>query len=119
MKVLVVGSGGREHAICWKLSQSVHVDKIFCAPGNGGTASDIIENVDIAVMDFDKLTRFALGEKIDLVIQKAVELGVSRLVPLNTKRADVRRSAYAEMRPRSTSLTCLSRSTSIPASSTT
>jgi phosphoribosylamine--glycine ligase len=68
MKVLVVGSGGREHAICWKLAQSAHVDKIFCAPGNGGTASDIIENIDISVMDFDKLTSFALSEKIDLVV---------------------------------------------------
>ena len=46
MKLLVIGSGGREHALCWKLNQSPKVKKLFCAPGNGGTA-DVAENVDI------------------------------------------------------------------------
>lgn len=50
MKVLVVGSGGREHAICWKISQSPKVDKIYCAPGNAGI-SQIAECVDIKAMD--------------------------------------------------------------------
>ena len=54
MKVLVVGSGGREHAICWKISQSPKVDKIYCAPGNAGIA-EVAECVDIKAMEFDKL----------------------------------------------------------------
>ena len=58
MKVLVVGSGGREHAICWKISQSDKVDKIYCAPGNAGI-SQVAECVDIKAMEFDKLVDFA------------------------------------------------------------
>ena len=69
LKVLVVGGGGREHAICWKLAQSALVHKIFCAPGNGGTAKEAkTSNIDIAVMDFDKLTAFAKKESIDLIV---------------------------------------------------
>lgn len=69
MKVLVVGGGGREHAICWKLSLSTRVEKIFCAPGNGGTAKcEKTENIDIAAMDFDKLIAFAKDKAIDLVV---------------------------------------------------
>ena len=56
MKVLVTGSGGREHALAWKLAQSRRVDKVFVAPGNAGTAQEAgIENVDIDVMDFPAL----------------------------------------------------------------
>ena len=54
MKVLIVGSGGREHAIAWKVAQSPKVDKIYCAPGNAGIA-EYAECVDIAAMEFDKL----------------------------------------------------------------
>jgi phosphoribosylamine--glycine ligase len=69
MKVLVVGGGGREHAICWKLALSTRVEQIFCAPGNGGTAkSDKTTNIDIAVMDFDKLISFGKEQAIDLVV---------------------------------------------------
>lgn len=69
MKVLVVGGGGREHSICWKLALSTRVEQIFCAPGNGGTAkSDKTTNVDIAVMDFDKLIAFSKEQRIDLVV---------------------------------------------------
>ncbi len=69
MKVLVVGGGGREHAICWKLALSTSVEQIFCAPGNGGTAkSDKTTNIDIAVMDFDKLISFGKEQAIDLVV---------------------------------------------------
>lgn len=67
MKVLVVGGGGREHAIVWKLSQSEKVDKIYCAPGNGGIA-ELAECVPIGVMEFDKLTAFAKENSIDLTV---------------------------------------------------
>ena len=67
MKVLVIGSGGREHAIIWKLSQSKKVTKIYCAPGNGGI-SQIAECVPIKVMEFDKLVDFAEKNKIDMTV---------------------------------------------------
>ena len=54
MKVLIVGSGGREHAIAWKTAQSRRVDKIYCAPGNAGI-SQVAECVDIKPMEFEKL----------------------------------------------------------------
>ena len=67
MKVLVVGSGGREHAIVWKLKQSPKAEKIYCAPGNAGIAQDA-ECVPIAAMEIDKLVKFAKDEKIDFTI---------------------------------------------------
>ena len=67
MKVLVVGSGGREHAIVWKLSKSEKVDKIYCAPGNGGIAQ-LAECVDINAMDKEKMVEFAVANSIDLVM---------------------------------------------------
>lgn len=67
MKVLIVGGGGREHAIAWKVAQSKKVDKLYCAPGNAGIAG-VAECVDIGVMDFDKLTAFAREKEIDLTI---------------------------------------------------
>ncbi|MCR5507449.1 MAG: phosphoribosylamine--glycine ligase [Lachnospiraceae bacterium] len=67
MKVLVVGGGGREHAIVRSVAASERVDKIYCAPGNAGIAQ-LAECVDIGVMEFEKLTDFALKEKIDLTI---------------------------------------------------
>ncbi len=67
MKILVVGGGGREHAIVKKLAQSKKNPKIYVAPGNAGTA-DIATNVAISVMDFDKLAEFAKKEKIDLTV---------------------------------------------------
>lgn len=67
MKVLVVGQGGREHALVWKLKQSPSVTRVFCAPGNAGTARDG-ENVDIKATDVPKLVQFAKKEQIDLVI---------------------------------------------------
>lgn len=67
MKVLVIGSGGREHALAWKIGCSSRVDKVFCAPGNGGTAS-IAENVPLAVDDLPGLLRFALDRSIDLTV---------------------------------------------------
>ena len=66
MKVLIVGGGGREHAIAWKLKQSPRISKLYCAPGNGGTAA-LAENVPLKATDLPGLTAFALNEKIDLV----------------------------------------------------
>ena len=67
MKVLIVGSGGREHTLAWKISQSPKVDKIYCAPGNAGMA-EIGQCIDIDVMDFDSLVSFAEKEGIDLTV---------------------------------------------------
>lgn len=67
MKVLVVGSGGREHAICTSVAKSPRVDKIYCAPGNAGIAA-LAECVPIGAMEFDKLVAFAKEKEIDLVI---------------------------------------------------
>ncbi|MDC0127245.1 phosphoribosylamine--glycine ligase [Methylophilaceae bacterium] len=69
MKALIIGNGGREHALAWKIKQSPLVKKVFVAPGNGGTDLDErIENIDIAVNDINKLVLFAKKEKIDLTI---------------------------------------------------
>lgn len=67
MKVLVIGGGGREHAICWKLSKSPKVDELYCAPGNAGIA-EVAKCVDIGVMDFEKMSDFAKKEAFDLVV---------------------------------------------------
>ena len=67
MKVLIVGGGGREHAIAWKVAQSPMVDKLYCAPGNAGIA-EVAECVDIGVMEFDKLVAFAKEKEIDLTV---------------------------------------------------
>ena len=67
MKVLIVGSGGREHAIAWKVSKSEKVDKIYCAPGNAGIA-EVAECVNIGAMEFNKLVAFAKEKEIDLTI---------------------------------------------------
>ncbi len=69
MDILIVGGGGREHAIAWKVLQSPRVTKVFVAPGNGGTASDTrLENVPIKAMDIPALLEFALAKNIDLTI---------------------------------------------------
>lgn len=67
MKVLIVGGGGREHAIAWKVAKSPKVEKLYCAPGNAGIA-EVAECVNIGVMEFDKLTAFAKENQIDLTI---------------------------------------------------
>ncbi|MDG1937300.1 MAG: phosphoribosylamine--glycine ligase [Pseudomonadales bacterium] len=69
MQVLVIGNGGREHALAWKLSQSPEVETVYVAPGNAGTALEPnIENIDIAVNDFEQLSNFAQQNKIDLTV---------------------------------------------------
>ena len=67
MKVLIVGSGGREHAIAWKVAQSPRVEKIYCAPGNAGI-EEYAQCVDIGAMEFEKLAAFAKEEQIDLTV---------------------------------------------------
>ena len=63
MNVLIVGAGGREHALAWKIGQSPRVDRVFVAPGNAGTAADA-ENVDISPTDIPKLLQFAKQNNI-------------------------------------------------------
>ena len=67
MKVLVVGSGGREHALVWKISQSPMVDKIYCAPGNAGIG-EMAECVAIKAEDLDGLLEFAVQNEIGLTV---------------------------------------------------
>lgn len=67
MKILLLGSGGREHALAWKIAQSPKVEQLFIAPGNAGTSS-VGENVDIAATDFDALADFAVKQQVDMVV---------------------------------------------------
>jgi len=67
MKILVIGGGGREHALVWKLKQSAKVGTIFCAPGNAGI-QNVAQCVDIAANDISALLGFALKEQIDLTV---------------------------------------------------
>src|SRR4051794_12027171 len=78
MKVLVIGKGGREHALVWKLSRSPRVERVYCAPGNAGTAEDGV-NVPLEVNDFDPLVRFARKEGIGLTVvgpEEPLALGI-------------------------------------------
>ena len=67
MIISVIGSGGREHAICKKISESPQVSKIYCIPGNAGT-SEIAENIEININNFDEIKNFLIKSKIDLVV---------------------------------------------------
>lgn len=67
MKILLLGSGGREHALAWKIAQSKKVEKLFIAPGNAGTKT-VGENVAISATDFDKIKEFVLANGIDMVV---------------------------------------------------
>jgi phosphoribosylamine--glycine ligase len=78
MKVLVIGSGGREHALVWKIAQSPLVEKIYCAPGNPGIAT-LAENIPLGVDELDKLLEFARSEDIDLTVvgpEQPLSLGI-------------------------------------------
>ena len=66
MKVLLLGSGGREHALAWKIAQSPKVEKLYIAPGNAGT-SEAGENVNLKATDFPALKAFALEKEIDMI----------------------------------------------------
>ncbi|MGE0757201.1 MAG: phosphoribosylamine--glycine ligase [Pirellulaceae bacterium] len=67
MKVLIIGNGGREHALAWKIRQSPRADRVFVAPGNAGTALDV-ENVDIRATDIPKLVQFARENRVELTV---------------------------------------------------
>src|SRR5690242_6763698 len=67
MNILIIGSGGREHALAWKIKQSPRVKRVFVAPGNAGTAADA-ENVDISPSDFPRLIRFAKENEVSLTV---------------------------------------------------
>ncbi len=78
MKILVIGKGGREHALVWKLARSPRAQRVYCAPGNAGTAEDGV-NVPIETNEFDKLVRFARTEGIGLTIigpEEPLALGI-------------------------------------------
>ena len=69
MDILIIGSGGREHALAWKAAQSELADTVYVAPGNAGTALEPgLENIDIPATDLDELKRFALEKDIGLTI---------------------------------------------------
>jgi len=84
MRILVIGSGGREHALTWKLQQSPHADRIFCAPGNAGTG-EIAENVAIPVSDLVALVRFAKQNRVDLTVVGPDDPLAAGIVDLFTK----------------------------------
>src|SRR5712692_7923535 len=78
MKVLVIGKGGREHALVWKLAHSLRVERVYCAPGNAGTAVDGV-NVPIEATDLDRLIRFAKKEAVGLTVvgpEEPLALGI-------------------------------------------
>lgn len=86
MKVLVIGQGGREHALTWKLKQSPLISEIFCIPGNGGTAQ-ISKNVDIDISDIEKIKQWAVEQKIDFTV-------VGPELPLSLGIVDAFRKAH-------------------------
>ena len=67
MNILLLGSGGREHALAWKIAQSPKVEKLYIAPGNAGT-KEVGENVNIAVCDFDAIAEFVLANNVSMVV---------------------------------------------------
>ena len=97
MNVLVIGKGGREHALVWKLAQSPRVERVFCAPGNAGTALDGV-NVAIEPTDFEGLTRFARSENVGLTVvgpEDPLALGIVDVF----EKAGLRISVRAETLP--------------------
>jgi phosphoribosylamine--glycine ligase len=93
MKILVIGSGGREHALVWKLAQSPHATQMWCAPGNAGIAqerlaknSSLVDCVNLAAEDLQKLLSFALEKKIEFTIvgpDNPLALGIVDLFQAN------------------------------------
>jgi phosphoribosylamine---glycine ligase len=99
MKVLIVGGGGREHALAWKLARSPRVERIYCAPGNAGIA-EVAELVDIGADDIASLLKFALQERIDLTVtgpELALTLGIVDELERNRQRGFGPSRAAAEL----------------------
>ncbi|MDD5687209.1 MAG: phosphoribosylamine--glycine ligase [Elusimicrobia bacterium] len=89
MNILVIGSGGREHAIIWKLKQSKHIKKIFCIPGNGGI-SQIAECAKIDILDFKKISEFVINNKVDItVVGPELPLSEGIVDYFKTKKLDI------------------------------
>src|SRR2546425_6074672 len=96
MKILVIGSGGREHALVWKLAQSPHVSKMWCAPGNAGITQerlaknqDLVMTVGLAAEDLPNLLAFAREQKVDLTVvgpDNPLALGIVDLFQKNGLR---------------------------------
>jgi phosphoribosylamine--glycine ligase len=99
MKVLIVGAGGREHALAWKLARSPRVDRLYCAPGNAGIA-EVAELVDIGGDDIAGLVKFARQERIDLTVpgpELALTLGIVDEIERNRQRGFGPNRAAAEL----------------------
>lgn len=88
MKLLILGSGGREHAIAWKSAQSSHLTKLYIAPGNAGTG-EIGENVDLSYNDFEAVAEFALEKGIDIIVVGPEEPLVNGIVDYFESREDL------------------------------
>lgn len=89
MKLLLLGSGGREHALAWKIAQSNRIEKLFIAPGNAGTAS-VGENVAIKADDFDAVADFVVREKVDMVVVGPEDPLVKGIYDYFLQRPDVK-----------------------------
>ncbi|MDR0937941.1 MAG: phosphoribosylamine--glycine ligase [Mediterranea sp.] len=92
MKILLLGSGGREHALAWKIAQSEKVEKLFIAPGNAGTAA-VATNVDLRATDFDAIAAFVLRESVDMVVVGPEDPLVRGIYDYFQERAELRRVA--------------------------
>ena len=86
MKVLLIGSGGREHAMAWKLAQSPQTTELIIAPGNAGTA-DLGQNIDIGVDDHDDLMKYATDNNVDLVVSHPISQSLTACVICSTRLA--------------------------------
>ena len=90
MKILLLGSGGREHALAWKIAQSPKVEKLFVAPGNAGTA-EVAENVPIPAKNFDSIADFVLEKNVDMVVVGPEDPLVGGIADFFRSRADLSR----------------------------
>ncbi len=99
MKILVVGSGGREHTLCWKIAQSKKVTKVYCAPGNAGTGL-VAENISIEVDEIDKIVDFCNEKNIDLAVigpELPLTLGLVDILEKNGIKAFGPKASAAEI----------------------